>query len=273
MGFPTWTLIGMGAAVLAALIAVGLALLGQSPTTIRRLSLARARLDMRVRTLTGWGFAFILLAIGFFLAGVPLGPAAEPVTQLPEPTATDTDAGDVTQIPLETIIDGAATPTSQSTVSTGAFGQPADPTFTPTSPVAVNSPTAAGDEADPEETAVGTADPSVTPSRTVAPTATPTASSVPTDTATPTPSPSPTQTPTPTLTPTPITGATATISTNGSTLWVRRTPGGTPLVIVTDGELVILLPGHANQGGIEWQEVQTLAGLQGWVQTEFLQLP
>ena len=273
MGFPTWTLIGMGAAILAALIAVGLAFLGQSPTTIRRLSLARARLDMRVRSLTGWGFAFILLAIGFFLAGVPLGPADEPVSQLPEPTATDVDDAVVTQIPLAEIIEEEITPTSRSTVSTGAFGQPAEATITPTSPVSANSPTPEEAETGSVETDSGTQEPSVTPSRTVAPTATPTASSVPTEPATPTPSPSPTQTATATLTPTPITGDTATISTNGSTLWVRRTPGGTPLVIVTDGELVVLLPGHANQGGIEWQEVQTLAGLQGWVQTEFLLLP
>ena len=132
------------------------------------------------------------------------------------------------------------------------FGQPAEPTVTPTSPVAADTPTPDGEETGPNAAPSGTLDPSVTPSRTVAPSATPTASSVPTETATPTPSPSPTQSPTPTLTPTPITGATATISTNGSTLWVRRTPGGTPLVIVTDGELVILLPGHANQG---WHRV------------------
>ena len=121
MGFPTWTLIGMGVAILAALISVGLALLGQSPTTIRRLSLARARLDMRVRALTGWGFAFILLAIGFFLAGVPLESSVAPLAQLPEPTATAEAGAAVTQIPLDEIIEGEVTPTDRSTASTGAF--------------------------------------------------------------------------------------------------------------------------------------------------------
>ena len=275
MGFPTWTLIGMGVSILAALIAVGLALLGQSPNSIRRLSLARARLDMRVRALTGWGFAFILLAIGFFLAGVPLGPASDTLAGLPEPTQSLTPEAELTPIPLADVQQGAS-PTSRSTVSTGAFGQPAEPTITPTSPVAANSPTPAGDETGQPTTVAGATEapePTVTPSRTVAPTATSTATIVPTETATSTPTATATQTATPTLTPTPISGETATITTNGSTLWVRRTPGGASLVIVTDGELVILLAGHANQGGIEWQEVQTVQGLQGWVQTEFLQFP
>jgi hypothetical protein len=70
-----------------------------------------------------------------------------------------------------------------------------------------------------------------------------------------------------------VVGETATVNTNGSTLWVRRAPGGAELVIVRDGDLVLLLPGRANQGGILWQEVQTLAGFSGWVQLEFLTLP
>jgi hypothetical protein len=45
------------------------------------------------------------------------------------------------------------------------------------------------------------------------------------------------------------------------------------LVIVLDGEVVLLLAGRANQGGILWQEIQTLPGYSGWVQLEFLTIP
>jgi hypothetical protein len=72
------------------------------------------------------------------------------------------------------------------------------------------------------------------------------------------------------VTPTPIEGDTAQINTQGSTLWVRRTPSGQPLALASDGDTVILLPGHANQAGIMWQEVSTVNGVTGWVQLEYL---
>ncbi len=72
------------------------------------------------------------------------------------------------------------------------------------------------------------------------------------------------------MTPTPIEQETAVISTRGSTLWVRRTPGGQPLALVHDQDIVILFSGHAHQGGILWQEVSTVSGEVGWVQEEFL---
>ena len=85
------------------------------------------------------------------------------------------------------------------------------------------------------------------------------------------PTPSPTLTPTPTWTPTPITGPTAEVNTDGSNLFVRRYPGGTQnLAILNDGDTVLLLPGRANQGGILWQEIRTLDGIEGWVQYQFL---
>ena len=271
MGFPTWTLIGMAVSILAALLAVGMALLGQSPGTLRRLNMDGVRLGMRVRTYTGWGFSFILLAIGFFLAGVPLDSQVEPAAgQLPQATSAEDVIALSTPLTETELEEPLETATVRSTVSTGAFGQPSEATgagSTPTSPVAEFTATA-------EIDATGTlADPNVdtpTPSRTTAPTATPTETLAPTQTLTPTPSATPTQTPSPTLTPTPVEGDTALIATNGSTLWVRRTPGGAPLVIVRDSDLVLLLAGHANQGGIEWQEVQTLEGFRGWVQNEFL---
>jgi hypothetical protein len=73
MGFPTWTLWGMGLAGFGALAAIALALLAQSPRLLARLNLSGQRLDRRAKTLTGYGLALLLLAMGFFLAGVPLG--------------------------------------------------------------------------------------------------------------------------------------------------------------------------------------------------------
>jgi hypothetical protein len=74
MGFPTWTLWGMGLSALGALAAIALALLAQSPRMLTRLNLTGQRLDLRARAFTGYGLALLLLAMGFFAAGVPLSP-------------------------------------------------------------------------------------------------------------------------------------------------------------------------------------------------------
>jgi hypothetical protein len=89
---------------------------------------------------------------------------------------------------------------------------------------------------------------------------------LPTSTATPLP----TDTPTPTITPTPIEGETATLNIGTSTLWLRRTPGGQTVVLVRGDETIIMLPGHANQAGILWQQIMTVDGIVGWVQEEFV---
>ena len=82
--------------------------------------------------------------------------------------------------------------------------------------------------------------------------------------------PLPTATPSPTVTPTPIEGKTGLIDTDGSTLWVRRSPGGQQLVLVRDNEVVLIENGRANQGGILWREIRTVNDIVGWVQAEFL---
>lgn len=74
MGFPIWTLWGMGLSALGALAAIALALLAQSPRMLTRLNLTGQRLDLRAKAFTGYGLALLLLAMGFFAAGVPLGP-------------------------------------------------------------------------------------------------------------------------------------------------------------------------------------------------------
>jgi hypothetical protein len=72
------------------------------------------------------------------------------------------------------------------------------------------------------------------------------------------------------VTPTPITGATAQIDSSGSNVWVYRSPGGQQLLLVADGDIVILLAGHANQGGVLWQEIQTVNGQVGWIEEIYL---
>lgn len=91
MGFPTWTLWGMGLSALGALVAIALALLAQSPRMLTRLNLTGQRLDLRAKAFTGYGLALLLLAMGFFAAGVPLSA---------EDRAALAEAGDETAITL-----------------------------------------------------------------------------------------------------------------------------------------------------------------------------
>ena len=72
MGFPLWTLFGMGMTAFGALVMLIIAYIAQSPKLLRRLGLSGSRLDLRARTFTGYALALLLLAFGFFVAGVPL---------------------------------------------------------------------------------------------------------------------------------------------------------------------------------------------------------
>ncbi|MCA9937283.1 MAG: hypothetical protein KC418_01465 [Anaerolineales bacterium] len=274
MSFPNWTLWGMGLSAVGALIAITLSLVAQSPRLARRFNLYDARLGERVRALTGYALALLLLTFGFFLAGVPLdsrnaGNAGTPIVIVvtATPAQSVANATFTLTVPLPTNTPG--TPVS------GAFDAPlprpatVTPTFDATqSASATNRPPSVTPTPLPSATAnaLGTPAPSATS------TPTPTATHTATATASPTPttSPTPTITPTPSLTPTPISGQTATVETRGSTLWLRRTPGGTPLVILQDQDTVLVLPGHANQAGALWQEISTLDGTTGWVRLAYL---
>lgn len=265
MGFPDWTLWGMGISAVTALVSLALALLGQSPQLLRQSGLGGARLDLRVRTLTAVAFACLLLAFGFFVAGVPIGD---------QTLATATIQADATS---PTVV-----PTTSREFSDDAIGDEADTllTITPATPAtgAFDGPPVRTSEAQQEPTEEG-GEPLIPeeeedplpkdtvpgpPSTAVTPTSSPVASSTPTA--------SPTITPTPSLTPTPILGDTIQVETSGSTVWLRRSPGGQNLVLVQDGDFVIILSGHANQGGILWRELLTLNGETGWLQQEFLLL-
>lgn len=287
MGFPQWTLWGMVLSALVALVALLLALIGQSPGMMKKLGLSVYRLDLRVRAFTGYAFAALLLLLGFFVAGVPLGsPPVEPVAELSsEPTplaASAEELAGVSQSPLTGTLTSTMTLTAIPVASTaetpasGAFGvratatptgteaalTPNIPTFTPQGAVVT------GTTASAVATATGTGTPTRVTTSTPTPTSTPTAT--PTATATPTVTPSPTPTSSPTLTPTPIVGETATVDSNGRNVWIYRSPGGQQLLLAEDGTTLILLSGHANQRGIVWQEVMTVEGLAGWIEADYL---
>lgn len=276
----------MALSALGALLSIILALIGQSPGLMRRLGLDVYRLDLRVRTFTGYAFACLLLGAGFFLAGVPLGlPEPEPVAQGSlEVTASATTPGSsglastMTRSAITTTLPASsATPTSSRPAS-GAFS--GVPTATTAATVTVTStqesavvvpdiPTPTAEEGTP-----GTGQPAATgtPTRvtTSTPTATATPSPTPTATDTPTPTPTPTTTPTPSLTPTPVEGETAVIDSDGANIWLYRSPGGQEMLLVSHNDTVILLPRHANQGGVLWREVKTLQGVIGWLQARYL---
>lgn len=259
MGFPTWTLIGMGVTFFLALIMVLLAYLGQSPGSANKLGLGGARLDLKVKSLTGLALALMLFSLGFFIAGVPLDSGTTETAVIP-PTATasQTNEFDTTLTPTAVEIEATTVPLTQTssitndislTPSSGAFGGPPPDQEEDVSPSPENDTVAT---AIPEETTTATPE---TPSPTAVSTATATA------------------TPTPTLTPTPIDEATAVLDLAGGVVWLYRSPGGQTVVVLQDQEVVILRNGRANRAGIIWQEVSTGDGTVGWVEQQFLTLP
>lgn len=247
----------MGLSALGAMLATVLAFIAQSPLFLTRIGLGGRRLDLRARAFTGYALALMLLAGGFFLAGVPIDMPVEGDTISDAQPAAGTTAA-TTQveesIPMtpEESTPASSVPTNvprSQTPQSGAFAGP---------PPGADATEDAGSTAE--------AGPPASVSNEVTATSSPPPTSPPTST----PTPLPTNTPTPTLTPTPIEGETAVINTGSSTLWVRRTPGGQTLVLVMGGDTVILEPGHANQAGMLWQEIMTLDGTVGWVEEEFL---
>jgi hypothetical protein len=267
----------MGLSAIGALIAVGLALLAQSPRLLSRLNLTGQRLDLRARSLTGYGFALLLLAFGFFMAGVPLNEAdqaanglssGEPET-LVEPdemaVAGTIDAGETITATIQTgsgAMAGLGTGSPGNT--TGAMAGLATPELEAgdilTGTEGINVPPGAELEGTPDE---GTASPTNPPS--VTPTTTPTNTPIPTAT--------PTLTPSPTLTPTPIFEPTARVNDSTSTLPLRLLPGGQVLVVLVRGDTVILHDGRAFHTGQTWQQISTVDGVMGWVPDRFLDYP
>ncbi len=277
MGYPQWTLLGMGLSIAGALIALAFALLGQSPGLIQRLGVGGARLDLRVRTFTTYAFALLLLSVGFFLAGVPVdsetdstdgaGTTETASISGDSEATTESSAGSLdslSEMTADASEGGGSNPetntTEDSTPESGSFNGP--PPITP----GLSSEAGDAAEADLVEATTASNDADIPPPER---TNTPRPTSSPTTAATPTP----TETPTPTITPTPISGETAIVSSGGSTIWIVRSPGGQNLTLVRDGDTLLLQPGHANQAGQLWREIRTVNGILGWIQEIFLEYP
>jgi hypothetical protein len=263
MGYPEWTLLGMGLSIMGALVALAFALLGQSPGLTQRLGLSGARLDLRVRSFTTYAFALLLLTIGFFLAGIPVdSQSSDPVdtaaaleSSTTTPMSTSEGAEDSSDSGIPTPL---TSPTEASSPESGSFSGP--PPSIPT-----NGPDAEGTNSTAQVDGSELTDETSAPPRET--TGSPQASSTPTAIA----SPTPTETPSPTITPTPITGETAIVSSGGSTVWITRSPGGQNLTLVRDGDIVLILSGHANQAGLLWREVRAVNGILGWIQENYLE--
>lgn len=251
----------MGMTAFGALVMLIIAYIAQSPKLLRRLGLSGSRLDLRARTFTGYALALLLLAFGFFVAGVPLegetptvevAAAATPIVDTNESGAMAIVATATPEaVAEEVVLENTPETERQLQPVTGAFSGPP-----PSAQTATAESIAAAQDEEP------TATPSPLPTNTPTPTQTPSP--------TPTPSPTATDTPTPTMTPTPIFEATAVINTGSSTLYVKRTPGGQDLALLIGGDVVVLMPGHANVGGVMWQEVSTVDGTIGWVMEDYL---
>jgi hypothetical protein len=250
----------MGLSAVGALIAIALAFLAQSPRLLTRLNMAGQRLDMRARTLTGYGLALLLLAMGFFAAGVPLGEADAVVAEAPTDELTTPATSD-------------AAVTITATLAAG--GQSGAMVGLPTSEPSDDAPGLPTVDLSAVAVVTGTVEVALTPGATTAE-ATPVGAdaSTPTAEATATlfPTATPTLTPSPTPTPTPIAGPTARVGDETSTLPVRRQPGldEPVLAVLVRGEIILPLSGHAFHTGDVWREISTVAGIIGWVPERFL---
>ena len=272
MGFPYWTLVGMGVTAVATFILLLIAYIAQAPRLLKRLGLSGYRLDLRARTFTGFALASLLLAFGFFLAGVPLSGRPAPEQSIAavtnEPTATADTMGEINAITPTAVSQGVSqttniiTPTVQTSSSGAMAGLPTSDSNTIETVTTVIA-----------DTVVETS-PEISPNveaATTTPLPTATNTPTPAPTATPTPSPTTTASPTPTLTPTAILEETAVVNVGTSTVWLRRTPGSSQnLVTLTGGDIVILRPGHANVGGIIWREIITVNNASGWIEEQYL---
>lgn len=270
----------MGLAAFGALVTIGLAYLAQSPRLLTRLNLVNERLDLRAKSFTGYGLALLLLALGFFLAGVPLNRDIGSTGSVNSPATETAAALSVAGISGDESSSTSSEPEAGTVVET-VGGQSGAMVGLPAASPGGSSGAMSGMNAPlpslaPDEIISGTVEiPSPASEEIGEAGTTPAAeteqdAAVPTGTATPPPPATPTATPSPTPTATPIRVPTAKINDQTSTLPIRRLPGGTPLVILVRGDVVIPLTGNAFYKGELWQEVKTVAGIVGWVQDRFL---
>lgn len=84
--------------------------------------------------------------------------------------------------------------------------------------------------------------------------------------------PSLTATIAPTITPPPtLTAVPAAIVNSPVGLYLREAPGGLQEVeLLANGAVLVLLPGRETVDGVEWQQVRTANGNEGWVAVQFI---
>lgn len=258
MGFPTWTLWGVGICVVLALLLLVYSVLLQSPSRRLQQNADPVRFDNQVRLLTTSAVALLILGGGFFLAGVPLG--NQPSDSLAqEPTAFPNNSSQSGGAAINALTTPIPTPDPS---TGGAFGESAN--------VGSGNIDSAQSAFTDSDTALGGA---ATPALIQPQIGEGTATLVLTDVPTVTPTPTITPTPRPSYTPTPIDVKTARVETGGSTLWVRTIPNapqGQNNTLVYWNDILIIRSGQALAGGRFWQEVETVDGIQGWVPKEFL---
>lgn len=260
----------MGFSLIGALITVAYSLYIQSPNRQHLTAqIEPYRKDARVRALTTVAFAFLLLSVGFYIAGVPLGTTSTAVEQTDAVADASSDVEALAIVTVEGNLVVSRTPV------TGAMGAPlvVDENEVDAGQVEESVDLVEPVQADEAVAVVEDVESADQPDSTpMPPTETPTETPTPTRTPTPLPTntPTPTQSPTPTLTPTPIDEPTGFVNTGGSTLWVKSTPGGNNLILLQDGDTVILMPGNANHTGVIYKQIKTVDGTVGWAQREFL---
>ena len=259
MGFPTWTLWGVGFCVVLALLLLVYSVFLQSPSRRLQQNADPVRFDNQVRLLTTSAVALLILGGGFFLAGVPLGNQSSDGSAQ-QPTAFPDSSSQSGGIAIGGLTPAVPTPDP---ASGGAFSESAN--------------MGSGD-IDSAESSFSDSDTSglsgaATPAIVQPQVADSTATLVETNTPTPTATPTITPTPRPTYTATPIDQPTARVETGGRTLWVRTIPGapqGQNNALVYWNDMLIIRSGQAFVEGRVWQEVETVDGIQGWVPKEFL---
>lgn len=223
----------MGITAVLALLMTILAYVAQSPRVLMRLGLIGQRLDLRVKLFTGYALASLILLLGFFLAGVPLTTAPQspkprqsakrPLSNQPQPSARAAQWVLCRQRPNPRLCRCARGRASR---RRRRPKRPPAARLADHQAARMRSPRQKKSPPPPRRNRLDLPPPQQIPVNWQRPFPPPT----PTDDSTATPSPSPTATatppptatPTPTITPTPIEGITGTISTNGSTLWVRH---------------------------------------------------
>jgi hypothetical protein len=290
-GFPTWTLIGMGASAVLAVVFTALAYIAQSPDILKRYRILGSALSQGGRRLTGLGLSATLVGLGFFMAGVPLAElglvdsTASAVAEAETQTAAEGDEASMASSidSSDSAAEGEPLPTAGTSSAGSTDSQPAQPADADSDAAANSSgsfsqpaQSITETESATEESSVSNEADAPSPTGTLSPTSTPRPTGTATATRTPaptaTPSPTPTNTPTPTMTPTPISSETILVSFDGTITWVYRVPGNQRLELVNNGDQLLLGPGRAVVGGTTWQEVSLLDGRPGWIQLSLLDL-